>query len=287
MALTEIMALPCQHHKTRAEPDALMPAGLARPPRARAWTFSLVAHGLLIALAVWGIEKTVEEPPPTIRLTFVEPPPPPPARLGAPAAAETAPPSIPSPAVAEQPKVEKPQEIIKPKRPEPERLTISKKKKKVEPPPQVQPEPIPSSVPEPEIAAADVGTPEPHVGVATGAVGGVDEGVVGGIAGGMAGGVIGGQGAGPVPVDQAANPPILIARVMPEYPQRARRQGVEGLVLLEAILNREGHIEDGIKVLQSIPLLDEAARQALRRWRFKPARDHSGRAVRVILEVPI
>lgn len=257
-----------------------------RHPHVGAWGFSLITHGLLITLALWGIEKVVEEPPPLIRLTFVEPPPPLPARLGTPATVET-PSSTQSSVVAEQPKQEKPKEPVKPRRKEPNRLILTNKKKKPEPSPQPQPEPVPSPAPDTEPASTDVGTSDPQPGIAAGAVGGVAEGVVGGIASGMVGGVIGGQGTAPVPVDQAANAPILIARVMPEYSQRARRQGVEGLVLLEAILDREGHIEDNIRVLQSVPSLDEAARRALRRWRFKPARDHSGRPMRVILEVPI
>lgn len=261
-------------------------AALARRhPHVGAWGFSLITHGLLITLALWSIEKVVEKPPPLIRLTFVEPPPPLPARLGTPATVETLP-STQSSTVTEQPKQEKPKEPVKPRHQAPDRLILTNKKKKPQSAPQSQPEPVLSPVPETALTSADVGTPHPRPGIAAGAAGGV-EGVVGGIAGGMVGGVIGGQGAGPVPVDQAANAPILIARVMPEYSQRARRQGVEGLVLLEAILDREGHIEDNIRVLQSIPSLDEAARQALRRWRFKPARDHSGQPVRVILEVPI
>ncbi|HKA53845.1 MAG TPA: energy transducer TonB [Candidatus Binatia bacterium] len=79
---------------------------------------------------------------------------------------------------------------------------------------------------------------------------------------------------------------MLISQTVPRYPERARLLGVAGLVRLEAILSREGRIEQGIKVLESIPLLDEAASDALRQWRFTPARDDSGRPVRVILEVP-
>jgi protein TonB len=77
-----------------------------------------------------------------------------------------------------------------------------------------------------------------------------------------------------------------MSRTVPHYPLRARLLGIEGLVRLEAILNREGRIEQEIKVLESIPLLDDAASVALKQWRFRPARDSSGRPVRVILEVP-
>jgi len=89
-----------------------------------------------------------------------------------------------------------------------------------------------------------------------------------------------------LPMSEVAEAPVLISRTVPHYPECARLLGNEGLVRLEAILNREGRIEREIKVLESIPLLDEAASMALKQWHFKPARDDSGRPVRVILEVP-
>jgi periplasmic protein TonB len=97
----------------------------------------------------------------------------------------------------------------------------------------------------------------------------------------------GGHESSPIPANQAAGPPVLIAQVAPRYPERARLLGIEGLVRLEAILDREGHVEAGIKILESIPLLDEAASTAVRQWRFRPARDPQGRPIRVILEVPL
>jgi protein TonB len=177
---------------------------------------------------------------------------------------------------------------VKPTKPkEPERLTLVKKKKPVEEPRPRQPEPIepPQEVlPEPEVAQAPAVTP---ASVESGVASSTDKGVIGGVTGGQVGGVIGGRGKEPTPVDQVANPPLLLSRVMPDYPRQARLRGVEGLVLLEAILDLEGRIEDEIKVLQSVPLLDDAAMDALRRWRFRPARDRDNQPVRVILEVPV
>jgi protein TonB len=111
--------------------------------------------------------------------------------------------------------------------------------------------------------------------------------VVGGTPGGIKGGIVGGKGTGPVPAALVANAPVLIRRVEPRYPDMARRRGVEGLVLLEAVLDRDGRIESGVKVLRSIPALDDEAIAAVRQWRFRPARDNGGATVRVILEVPI
>ena len=90
----------------------------------------------------------------------------------------------------------------------------------------------------------------------------------------------------PLPISQTSEPPVPISQIAPSYPERARALGIQGLVRLEAILNREGRVEQDIKVLESIPFLDEAASTALRQWRFKPARDQSGQPVRVIVEVP-
>jgi protein TonB len=182
--------------------------------------------------------------------------------------------------------VEKPKPQARPKPKEPERLKIVKKKKPIEEPKPQQPElpvpPQPEAAPEPAPVVAAV-----QAGIAAGATVGNNNGVIGGVTGGQTGGVIGGQGTEALPVAQVANPPLLLSRVTPDYPRQARRQGVEGLVLLEAILDLEGRIEEEIKVLQSIPLLDDAAMQALRRWRFRPARDHTNQPVRVILEVPV
>jgi len=223
----------------------------------------------------------IEPPRPAIRLVFVEPPPPPPAPVGAPTAQGVTP-------LPEQPPtlVEPPKPQVQPKPKEPERLKIVKKKKLREEPKPVQPEP--PTPPQPEVAPE----PTPAVtaarsGVVAGTTTAANDGVIGGVTGGQTGGVIGGRGVEPLPVAQVANPPLLLSRVMPEYPRQARLRGVEGLVLLEAILDLEGHIEEEIKVLQSIPSLDNAAIQALRRWRFRPARDHRNQPVRVILEVPV
>ena len=52
-------------------------------------------------------------------------------------------------------------------------------------------------------------------------------------------------------------------------------------------MDRNGRIEAEITVLKSVAMLDKAAIEALRQWRFTPGRDANGQAVRVIVEVPI
>jgi protein TonB len=118
-------------------------------------------------------------------------------------------------------------------------------------------------------------------------VNGQADGAVGGVAGGLAGGVVGGTGTAPVPASRVAHPPQIIRRVQPAYPLAARRNDIEGLVVIEAVLDRSGRVEPDIKVLKSIPVLDAEAISAVRQWRFRPARNAGGEPLRVILEIPI
>lgn len=64
-------------------------------------------------------------------------------------------------------------------------------------------------------------------------------------------------------------PPQKIADVAPAYPPLARAAGVEGIVILEAVIAEDGSVRD-VRVLRSVPLLDAAATEAVRQWRFSP-----------------
>jgi protein TonB len=65
--------------------------------------------------------------------------------------------------------------------------------------------------------------------------------------------------------------PARIVYVRPEYPQIARAAKVQGVVVLEAQIERDGHVCSA-RVLRSIPLLDQSAIDAVLRWRFTPAK---------------
>jgi len=54
------------------------------------------------------------------------------------------------------------------------------------------------------------------------------------------------------------------------YPEEAKRAGVEGTVMLQALVLEDGTVGD-CRIVQSVPGLDEAAVAAVRQWRFKPA----------------
>jgi protein TonB len=84
-----------------------------------------------------------------------------------------------------------------------------------------------------------------------------------------------------------ATAPIVVTRVVPEYPRRARLAGIEGEVVLEVVVDRYGRVASDVKVVTAVPELERAAIDAVRKWRFRPARDRAGTAVAVVMEVPV
>jgi protein TonB len=64
-------------------------------------------------------------------------------------------------------------------------------------------------------------------------------------------------------------PPRAIYAPDPEYPTRARKENVRGFVVLQIVVGADGLPRD--KVARSNPELDEAATDAVKKWRFSPA----------------
>jgi protein TonB len=79
-------------------------------------------------------------------------------------------------------------------------------------------------------------------------------------------------------VDQ---PPKPMQRIKPSYPPRARAKGVTGHVVFKLLIDESGAVED-LKVVEATPegVFEEAAAEAVRRWRFSPGR-YQGKAVRI------
>lgn len=118
-------------------------------------------------------------------------------------------------------------------------------------------------------------------GVEGGVAGGVEGGVTGGVEGGVAGGIVGGVQSeemekkrqefrkDAVPCKGDIKPPKLIKKVEPAYPEEARKNGVQGVVILEAKVDERGRVMDAM-ILRSIPELDQAAIDAVRQWVYEP-----------------
>jgi len=63
--------------------------------------------------------------------------------------------------------------------------------------------------------------------------------------------------------------PMKIKDVKPVYPPEAQANRVQGVVIIETIIDPDGLVVDA-RILRSIPLLDEAALDAVRQWKFTP-----------------
>ncbi len=79
--------------------------------------------------------------------------------------------------------------------------------------------------------------------------------------------------------------PEAVEKVPPIYPESARRNSIEGTVLVMALVGTDGLVQD-TKVGKSIPGLDDAAVACVRQWRFKPGLSE-GAPVAVWVACPI
>jgi protein TonB len=73
----------------------------------------------------------------------------------------------------------------------------------------------------------------------------------------------------PVRVGGSIKAPTQIKKVQPAFPAEARAAGLQGVVIMEAIIGVDGKVSD-VRVLRSIPVLDQAATDAVRQWEYTP-----------------
>ena len=89
----------------------------------------------------------------------------------------------------------------------------------------------------------------------------------------------------PVHLHKGIEAPKKIADVTPAYPSIAQAAHVKGMVILEAVIDVHGNVTS-VQVLRSVPLLDQAAVDAVRQWRYTPAR-LNGQPVPVVVTITI
>jgi len=80
-------------------------------------------------------------------------------------------------------------------------------------------------------------------------------------------------------------PPTKVKDVKPVYPDAARSGRVQGMVIVEATIGANGKVIDA-KVLRSVPMLDQAALDAVKQWEFTPTL-LNGKPVPVVMTVTI
>ena len=89
----------------------------------------------------------------------------------------------------------------------------------------------------------------------------------------------------PIRLHSGIRAPQRIVNVTPLYPASARLTHVEGMVIIEATIDEQGHVARA-QILRSIPLLDDAALTAVRQWKFTPTL-LNGVAVPIVMTVTV
>lgn len=232
-------------------------------PRQR-WTttaLSAAAHvAVMIAIVLFTLYATdvLPEPPETMAFFLAEPAPPPP----------------PPPSAVEEP--------------------AQKAKPTVRRAPSLRSAPVltKAAVAAP-IEAPDTITPETGLEGGEFAAAPIEAGFERGVPGGVVGGILGGierappppPPAAPVRIGGAISAPRLIHRVAPVYPTLAVAAHIQGIVILEATVDTTGTVTDA-RVLRSHSVLEEAAIDAVRQWRYEPLR-LNGTATPFVLTVTV
>ena len=82
-------------------------------------------------------------------------------------------------------------------------------------------------------------------------------------------------------------PPQPMPSIRPQYPEIAQEAGIEGVVVVQAFIDKKGRVKETL-ILKGVPNtgLDEAAMEAIRKTRFKPAKQRE-RAVGVWISIPV
>jgi protein TonB len=117
----------------------------------------------------------------------------------------------------------------------------------------------------------------PPAMASTGVVGGVPGGVPGGSMGGVIGSVLSST---PVAVPKIATPQrvrvssgvstgLLVRKVPPTYPPLARQARIQGVVILQAQISKDGNIEN-LQLISGHPMLAPAAIEAVKQWKYRP-----------------
>ena len=124
--------------------------------------------------------------------------------------------------------------------------------------------------------------PPPPADSTVGVIGGIPGGVVGGISDGILDAAVGNTHSVAVAVKPPEPTPTkrirvaarvaeanLIHDVAPTYPPEAGRARIEGTVVLDAVIGKDGTVRD-VQVESGLPLLAQAAIEAVKQWRYRP-----------------
>src|SRR6266852_6004178 len=233
--------------------------------------FSVVFHGGLLAAIIFITAATTHKVTAEDKATPVflsqgaapPPPPPPPPPPAASSAPQRATPKV----TPIQPKIVQPS-FVQPREIPKELPKIVEPVVKTE---NLAPSPVDETKPAPPSGAVAGGVGGVVGGEKGGTVGGEVGGQIGGVVGGEKGGVLGGKVGGtgtgtegegngkdsppdrPLRVGGDVKAPVITSRVEPQYNEAARKARITGVVIVEAIINKQGRVEQ-VKVIKGLPM---------------------------------
>jgi protein TonB len=135
----------------------------------------------------------------------------------------------------------------------------------------------PTAIPKKIAMITESEAPPPSNGVIGGVVGGVPGGQVGGVVGGVLGSIMSSQ---PTAIPKAATPQrikvsqgvtsgLLVRKIQPTYPPLAKQARISGSVVLQAVIGKDGTIQN-LRAVSGHPMLIQSAIDAVRQWKYKP-----------------
>lgn len=129
-------------------------------------------------------------------------------------------------------------------------------------------------------------SPSQGPGIGGGAGTGQGTGLGEGDGSGIGPGSGGGTGGGPYRPGSGISPPQLQREVKPTYTDEGRRRGIEGDVVMEIVVRRDGSVGE-VRLVRTLGAgLDQRAIAAVKQWRFSPAR-RQGAPVDILVEVAV
>jgi periplasmic protein TonB len=242
-----------------------------------------VLFGIQVQSGPSLFEKTSTEPP-YVEVTLAAPPPPPAPEpvVTAPATPvpqpvapepEPVPPPPPEPKSEPEPPKPKPEPLPEPELPPTPKPAVMTKPAPASKPATPQPAPPQKPAPQPpaKVATAKPASPAPAVPTTTKPATPSTPGVPSGVPGGTG---------------QVTKQPFPTRNPKPDYPRRAKELGQQGVALVTVYISEFGRV-DKVELKQSSghALLDEAALEAAKKWRFRPAQLNK-RAVPSKVEIP-
>ncbi len=137
----------------------------------------------------------------------------------------------------------------------------------------------PTKIPQKVAMLKEEDTPPPSMG-GGGVIGGVAGGVAGGSMGGVLGGIIAAANSSTANIPKIATPTrvrvsqgvtegLLAKQVKPAYPMLAKQARIQGHVILQAIINKQGAVEN-LRLVSGHPMLAPAAIEAVKQWKYRP-----------------